>query len=82
MESFDHKTATVIIPPEHVWGPFQAIRQKHDSRVGRRMPHITLIYPFLPMHIASLEVRTIAPPGLVTRWRGLVAGWGVLRRLG
>jgi hypothetical protein len=39
MESLDHKTATVIIPPEHVWGPFQAIRQKHDSRVGRWMPH-------------------------------------------
>ena len=48
MESFDHKTAVVIIPPEDVWGPIQAIRQKHDSKVGRWMPHITLIYPFLP----------------------------------
>jgi 2'-5' RNA ligase len=48
MENLDHKTAAVIIPPEDVWGPIQAIRQKHDSKVGRWMPHITLIYPFLP----------------------------------
>ncbi len=48
MENLDHKTAAVIIPPEAVWGPIQAIRQKHDSKVGRWMPHITLIYPFLP----------------------------------
>lgn len=48
MENLDHKTAVVIIPPEDVWGPIQAIRQKHDSKVGRWMPHITLIYPFLP----------------------------------
>ena len=48
MESLSHKTAAVIIPPEDVWVPIQAIRQKHDSKVGRWMPHITLIYPFLP----------------------------------
>ena len=48
MENLDHKTAAVIIPPEDVWGPIQAIRRKHDSKVGRWMPHITLIYPFLP----------------------------------
>ena len=33
MGSFDHKTATVIIPPEYVWAPIQAIRQKHDTEV-------------------------------------------------
>jgi poly(A) polymerase len=48
MESLDHKTAAFIIPPEYVWGPIQAIRQKHDSNVGRWMPHITLFYPSLP----------------------------------
>ena len=36
MENLDHKTAAVIIPPEDVWGPIQAIRQKHD-----RMNHET-----------------------------------------
>ena len=48
MENLDHKTAAVIIPPEDVWPAIQAIRQKHDSKVGRWMPHITLVYPFLP----------------------------------
>ncbi len=47
MESLDHKTAAVIIPPESVWGPIQAIRQNHDSKVGRWMPHITLVYTII-----------------------------------
>ena len=82
MEILGHKTATVIIPPECVWGPIQAIRQKHDSEVGRWMPHVTLTYPFLPGHMACLGAGTIAPPSLATRWQDLVACWGVLRRLG
>ena len=48
-KSLDHKAAAVIIPPEDAWGPIQAIRRKHDRKVGRRMPHITLIYPFHAM---------------------------------
>ena len=48
MESLSHKTAAVIIPPQDVWASIQAIRQTHDRKVGRWMPHITLIYPFLP----------------------------------
>jgi poly(A) polymerase len=40
-----HKTAVVVIPPEDVWAPIQGIRQQHDSKVRRWMPHITLIYP-------------------------------------
>ena len=82
MESLDHKTAAFIIPPEDVWGPIQPIRQKHDSKVGRWMPHVTLIYSFLTGNIASLMADTTAPPGLVTRWRGLVGCRAVLRRLG
>ncbi len=42
-----HKTAIVIIPPEDFWAPIQAIRQQHDRKVARWMPHITLIYPFV-----------------------------------
>jgi 2'-5' RNA ligase len=60
MERLDHKTAAVIIPPEDVWDPIQAIRQKHDSKVGRWMPHITLIYPFLPRSCFGRAAKELA----------------------
>ncbi|MCY1041859.1 RNA repair domain-containing protein [Corallococcus sp. bb12-1] len=43
-----HHTALVLIPPEDVWAPIQALRKKHDSKFQRWMPHITLLYPFVP----------------------------------
>ena len=43
-----HKTAVVLIPPEELWPPIQAIRREHDRHVRGWMPHITMIYPFRP----------------------------------
>jgi 2'-5' RNA ligase len=43
-----HKTAVVLIPPQEIWPPIQAIRRLHDRQYRRWMPHITLIYPFWP----------------------------------
>lgn len=43
-----HATAVVLIPPQEVWEPIQAIRRRHDRKVRRWMPHITLLYPFRP----------------------------------
>jgi len=43
-----HKTAVVIIPPETIWEPIQRIRRRYDRNLLRWMPHITLLYPFLP----------------------------------
>ncbi|MCE9666496.1 RNA repair domain-containing protein [Myxococcus stipitatus] len=43
-----HRTAVVLIPPESVWDPIQALRKKHDAKFERWMPHVTLLYPFLP----------------------------------
>jgi 2'-5' RNA ligase len=43
-----HESALVIIPPEAVWEPIQAIRRRHDRKLRRWMPHITLLYPFRP----------------------------------
>jgi 2'-5' RNA ligase len=48
MTAKTHKTAVVLIPPEEVWEPIQAIRRQHDRQVRRWMPHVTLLYPFLP----------------------------------
>jgi 2'-5' RNA ligase len=46
MSSKTYWTAVVAIPPEAVWGPIQAIRQRHDRHVRRWMPHVNLLYPF------------------------------------
>ena len=43
-----HHTAVVAMPPPEVWEPLQAIRRQHDRNVHRWMPHITLLYPFMP----------------------------------
>ena len=61
MKNKTHNTAIVVIPPEDVWGPIQAIRQKHDSKVRRWMPHITLIYPFGPESGFGLAAEELAP---------------------
>jgi poly(A) polymerase len=42
-----YQSAIVVIPPEEVWPPIQAIRQVHDSKAKRWMPHVTLIYGFV-----------------------------------
>ncbi len=47
-DRFVYTSAIVIIPPEEVWPPIQAIRVKYDEKVRRWMPHITLVYPFWP----------------------------------
>jgi 2'-5' RNA ligase len=43
-----HNTAVVLIPPQEVWAPIQAIRLQHDRHYRRWMPHLTLIYTFRP----------------------------------
>ena len=48
-----HKTAVVVIPPDHLWGPIQRLRKQHDRQYRRWMPHITLLYPFRP--VAAFE---------------------------
>jgi len=41
-------SAVVISPPESLWEPIQHIRKQHDKAYDRWMPHINLLYPFLP----------------------------------
>lgn len=43
-----HLAALVAIPPQSLWEPIQAIRRIHDRHARDWMPHVTLLYPFLP----------------------------------
>ncbi|MDE0088363.1 MAG: 2'-5' RNA ligase family protein [Candidatus Poribacteria bacterium] len=43
-----YTTAVVLIPPETIQPPIQAIRRVYDRNFERWMPHITLLYPFAP----------------------------------
>ena len=52
-----HKTAVVVIPPDDLWAPIQALRKKYDRHSRRWMPHITLLYPFRPL----TEFERVAP---------------------
>lgn len=63
-----HHTALVLIPPETSWPPIQALRAKHDKSYRRFMPHLTLLYGFVPEeHFpaaaarAAAAVRRLAP---------------------
>jgi len=54
-----HKTAAVVIPPHDVWEPIQEIRRRHDRKLRRWMPHITLIYLFCePSQFRSVAEET------------------------
>src|SRR4051794_12014728 len=48
MAEVTHTTGLVVIPPASAWPPIQAIRAEHDRKLRGWMPHVTLIYPFLP----------------------------------
>eukprot|EP00930_Biecheleria_cincta_P081890 TRINITY_DN7135_c3_g1_i1.p1 TRINITY_DN7135_c3_g1~~TRINITY_DN7135_c3_g1_i1.p1 ORF type:complete len:1013 (-),score=168.57 TRINITY_DN7135_c3_g1_i1:348-3386(-) len=43
-----HTSAVVLIPPESLWDQIDAIRKRFDKSYGWWMPHINLIYGFLP----------------------------------
>ncbi len=50
-----------IVPPEDLFPPIQAIRQQYDAGCVRIVPHITLLYGFLPDEYFEEVVESIAP---------------------
>ncbi|MCE2414607.1 2'-5' RNA ligase family protein [Candidatus Poribacteria bacterium] len=59
MHNKTHTTAVVLIPPESVQSPIQAIRRIHDRNFVRWMPHITLLYPFAERHDFESAIRIL-----------------------
>ncbi len=43
-----HRSALAYVPPPHLWGPIQSIRRDIDPDFSRWMPHINLLYGFIP----------------------------------
>lgn len=60
-----YRSAVTILPPEEVLPPIQNIRRKFDRRFARWMPHINLLYGFLPDRY-FLEAAAIITKNLTT----------------
>ncbi|MFD0575424.1 RNA repair domain-containing protein [Dactylosporangium darangshiense] len=43
-----HTSALVVRPPSSSWAQIQAVREAHDPAYRRWMPHINLLYGFVP----------------------------------
>ncbi|MEM7553887.1 MAG: poly(A) polymerase [Cyanobacteria bacterium P01_A01_bin.84] len=56
-----YKSAIVIIPPNDILPKIQDIRHRYDTKYERWMPHINLIYGFLPESYFAEAVEIIAP---------------------
>jgi poly(A) polymerase len=56
-----YESILAIIPPEDLFPPIQAIRQKYDAGFVDIVPHITLLYGFLPDEYFEEIVELIAP---------------------
>lgn len=63
-----HQSALVIIPPADLWPGIQAIRREHDKSFARWMPHINLLYGFVPRQdfeaaaqLISARVHSLGP---------------------
>jgi poly(A) polymerase len=56
-----YRSAIAILPPAEIWQSIQAIRQQFDSGFVRWMPHITLLYGFIPDAYFEDAIALIAP---------------------
>jgi poly(A) polymerase len=67
-----HHSALAIVPPQEAWPAIQALRRRHDRHVDRWMPHLNLLYGFVPAEhfaaAAAAAARALAdfPPFTVT----------------
>ncbi|MBZ5713880.1 RNA repair domain-containing protein [Nannocystis pusilla] len=56
-----HRSALVVIPPESAWPAIEAIRAWHDPSHERWMPHINLVYGFVPEALFADAAAALEP---------------------
>lgn len=56
-----YQSAVVVIPPAEIWPAIQTIRRRFDRKSYRWMPHINLIYGFVPEEYFESDAVAIAP---------------------
>lgn len=62
------KAACCVIPPKGVWDPIQEIRKRYDSAYNRWMPHVNLLFPFIPgLRACELSVYLVVQCGCCPR---------------
>ena len=55
-----YKSAVVVIPPAEIWPAIQTIRRRFDRSFHRWMPHINLIYGFVPEEYFEEAIKAAA----------------------
>ncbi len=76
-----HRTALAVIPPASTWPEIQAIRAQHDRAYARWMPHINLLYGFVPDELLAEAAAALARALAETpRFTVTLTGFCVFRR--
>jgi 2'-5' RNA ligase len=50
-----------VLPPRSAWTQIQNVRSKQDKSFARWMPHVNLIYPFVPNSEFNRAIETLKP---------------------
>jgi 2'-5' RNA ligase len=80
MPSKTHQTAVAVVPPQEVWEPIQAIRERHDRQFHRWMPHVNLLYPFyLPEQFDEALPRLVDACAKITPFKVTLAEFRFFR---
>lgn len=60
------RSALVLIPPQEAWPALQHIRERHDPSYKRWMPHINLLFGFVPSEHFEAAAESLAQ--VLTSW--------------
>lgn len=49
------RAALALLPPPRLWAPIDALRRAHDPAAARWMPHVNLLFGFVPPDVAAVH---------------------------